>query len=247
MLLKSQIKYIQSLGQKKFRDAENVFVAEGPKIVKELINGSGTQPVTLFAVKDWIDLNVQWVRSHGSQQLIEITQFELERLSGLSTPNMVLGIFQKPGFAPPSFNKKINLILDKIQDPGNLGTIIRIADWFGLNQIVCSKESADAFNAKTIQASMGSICRVSVLYEDLLPFLKAHDQIPRYATVLGGSNLFEMGPMEEGMILIGNESQGLDPELVRICGHRLSIPGKGRAESLNAAIATGIILSHLIK
>lgn len=247
MLLKSQIKYIQSLGQKKFRDAENVFVAEGPKIVKELINGSGTTPVTLFAVKEWIDLNRQWVRSHGSQQLIEIAQFELERLSVLSTPNMVLGIFQKPGFAPPSFAKKINLILDKIQDPGNLGTIIRIADWFGLNQVVCSKESADAFNAKTVQASMGSICRVSVLYEDLLPFLKAHDQIPRYAAVLGGSNLFEMGPLQEGMILIGNESQGLDPELVGICGHQLSIPRKGRAESLNAAIATGIILSHLIK
>ena len=247
MLLKSQIKYIQSLGQKKFRDAENVFVAEGPKIVNELLNGSGTPLVTLFAVREWIDLNPQWVQTYGSRQLIEIAQHELERLSGLSTPNMVLGLFQKPGFASSSFSKKITLVLDKIQDPGNLGTIIRIADWFGLNQIICSKESADAYNAKTVQASMGSIGRVSVLYEDLLTFLKAHDQIPRYATVLGGSNLFTMEPLQEGMILIGNESQGLDPELVRICKHQLSIPKKGQAESLNAAIATGIILSHLIR
>jgi RNA methyltransferase, TrmH family len=247
MLLKSQIKYIQSLGQKKFRDAENVFVAEGPKIVNELINASETPLISLFAVKEWIELNGHWAKSHGSDQLVEIAPFELEKLSGLATPNMVLGIFKKPGFAHPSFGKKINLVLDKIQDPGNLGTIIRIADWFGLSQIICSKESADAFNAKTVQASMGSICRVSVVYEDLLILLKAHDQIPRYAAVLGGTSLFEMSPLQEGMILIGNESQGLDPELVRICGHQLSIPRKGRAESLNAAIATGIILSHLIK
>ncbi len=195
MLLKSQIKYIQSLGQKKFRDAESVFVAEGPKIVNELLNESGTPLRTLFAVREWIDLNPQWVQAHSSGQLIEIAQHELERLSGLSTPNMVLGLFQKPGFASPSFSKKITLVLDKVQDPGNLGTIIRIADWFGLNQIVCSRECADAFNAKTVQASMGSIGRVSVLYEDLLTFLKAHDQIPRYATVLGGSNLFAMEPL----------------------------------------------------
>ncbi|MFI5156425.1 MAG: TrmH family RNA methyltransferase [Chitinophagales bacterium] len=247
MLLKSQFKYIQSLGHKKFRDTENVFVAEGPKIVNELLNESGTPLVTLFAVKEWIVLNPQWVAAHSSRQLIEIAQHELERMSGLSTPNMVLGLFQKPDFGSPEFGKRITLVLDKIQDPGNLGTIIRIADWFGLHQIVCSKESADAFNAKTVQASMGSIARVSVFYEDLLAFLKAHDQIPRYAAVLGGSNLYLLEPLQEAMILIGNESQGLDPELLRICKHQLSIPRKGQAESLNAAIATGIILSHLIK
>ncbi|HLK31432.1 MAG TPA: TrmH family RNA methyltransferase, partial [Puia sp.] len=159
MLTKSQAKYIQSLSQKKFRDEEHAFVAEGPKIINELLDAGNVELIQLFALKDW--------ESRKEIAMNIISEKELERISFLQTPNEVLGIFKKPVFGKHDFSGKISLMLDGIQDPGNLGTIIRTSDWFGIDNIICSKDSADVFNPKVVQSTMGSIARVQVIYEDI--------------------------------------------------------------------------------
>src|SRR5258708_1949532 len=156
MVTKSQVKYIQSLGHKKFRDEEGVFVAEGPKIVNELLLSDGISAVDIFAIGEWIQSNHALVTALSPEQVHELEAFQLEKISGLTTPNQVVGVFRKPIFAEPLLKNKISLLLDDIQDPGNLGTIIRIADWFGVEHIFCSEYCADAFNPKTVQASMAS-------------------------------------------------------------------------------------------
>jgi TrmH family RNA methyltransferase len=243
MLIKSQVKYIQSLSHKKLRDADNVFVAEGPKLINELL--SAHMPLQqLFAVKEWME-------EHGrkiSGPVTEITQSELERISLQQTPNQVLGIFQKPAFtADRPLRNQVSLMLDTIQDPGNMGTIIRCADWFGIQQIFCSSECADAFNPKVVQASMGGIARVQVLYGGLEEFLRQEPGIPAYAAVLHGTDVRQIKPINEGIIIIGNESKGISNALLTLSRHRITISRKGSAESLNAAVATGIILSHLLQ
>jgi TrmH family RNA methyltransferase len=247
MLLKSQVKYIQSLGQKKFRDKEGIFIAEGPKIVNELLNEASTELIELYAVKEWIIQNQDKIDRFPPRRVVEIPLHQLERLSALSSPNQVLGLFKKPAFPNRSTHGKINLALENIQDPGNLGTIIRIADWFGLTEIICSEDCADAFNPKTIQASMGSIGRIQVSYKDLKKFFQETTEIEKYATLPDAPSMFELKPLREAIILIGNESHGIGSELLKLCRHRISIPRKGAAESLNAAVATGIILSHFIQ
>ena len=244
MLIKSQAKYIQSLSQKKLRDQEGVFVAEGVKLVGELLQAGNVQLQQLFAVKEWIDNH-----SHLSlSNVVEITAQELSRLSALATPNEVIAVFKKPLFdseLQPENN--ITLMLDGIQDPGNMGTIIRCADWFGIKGMVCSSECADAFNPKVVQATMGSISRVQVIYEDLNQFIQKHRAVKLYATTLDGNDVTSQAPIKEGIILIGNESKGIQKSLIDLAAHRITIPRKGNAESLNAAVATGIILSHLLK
>ena len=241
LVTKSQVKYIQSLGHKKFRDAEAVFVAEGPKIVDELLRVAGIRCRQVYALKEWIsamdmpeDVPVQ-----------SVNEAELERLSGLSTPNRVLALFEKPSFPPPDFNTGITVVLDGIQDPGNLGTIIRIADWFGISRVLCAGDSADAFSAKAIQSTMGSIGRVQVIYDDPEGIMQQYPGLPVYAAVLGGRDLYGMQRTGKGWLVIGNESRGIRPGLLELATDRITIPGSGRAESLNAAVATGIILSHL--
>jgi TrmH family RNA methyltransferase len=175
-----------------------------------------------------------------------IDESALQRISFLTTANQVLGIFKKPVFPPFEPTGGISLVLDGIQDPGNMGTIIRIADWFAVQHIVCSEDSADAFNPKVIQSTMGSIGRVQVLYRPLKSFFEANPAIPVYAMVLEGRNVFTMDPISEGLLIIGNESKGISEELLQELKYeRITIPKKGKAESLNAAVATGIVLSHL--
>jgi RNA methyltransferase, TrmH family len=240
MLIKSQVKYIQSLSHKKLRDSEEVFVAEGPKLINELL--SANIPVQqLFAVKEWI-------QEHRPMAVPvnEVSDSELERISLLQTPNQVLGIFKKPVFpAHRPLRNTISLMLDTIQDPGNLGTIIRCADWFGIPHIFCSPDCADAFNPKVVQSSMGSIARVQVTYTPLHELLSGEPDLPTYAAVLGGTDLRQLPPVKEGIIIIGNESKGISDQVLALSRHRITIPRKGQAESLNAAVATGIILSHL--
>jgi TrmH family RNA methyltransferase len=242
MLIKSQVKYIQSLSHKKLRDSEEVFVAEGPKLINELLI-AGLPLQQLFAVKEWI--------AEQGQQLAgpvtEITPSELERISLLQTPNQVLGIFKKPVFTSnrPARNT-LSLMLDTIQDPGNLGTIIRCADWFGISQVFCSVDCADAYNPKVVQSTMGSIARVQVVYGELTALLKAEPELPTYAAVLNGTDLRQLPPIKEGVLIVGNESKGISAEMLALCRNRITIPRYGQAESLNAAVATGIILSHIL-
>jgi TrmH family RNA methyltransferase len=247
MLVKSQAKYIQSLSQKKFRDEENAFVAEGPKIINELLAAANVEMLNLYALKNWVDNNTELIKSFNAAQITEVRESELERISFLQTPNQMLAIFKKPFFGKPSFDNKISILLDGIQDPGNIGTIIRTADWFGIENIICSKESADIFNPKTVQSTMGSISRVQVIYEDLKIFIENHRKIPLYATGLDGKNLFEMDAVTEGLVLIGNESKGINKDLLELAKQQITIPKKGEAESLNAAVAAGIVLAHLMR
>src|SRR5215213_10949568 len=160
MLSKAQIKYIQSLGHKKLREAEQVFVAEGPKLINEFLSASNVKPVSIYAVESFAS-------KYPDHPITVITDAELQRVSSFSAPNEAIGIFSKPSFPPPAFESGFTLMLDGIQDPGNLGSIIRSADWFGVPTIVCSRDCADNFNSKVVQSTMGSLARVQLMYTDL--------------------------------------------------------------------------------
>ncbi|MBS1917007.1 MAG: RNA methyltransferase [Bacteroidetes bacterium] len=247
MLVKSQVKYIQSLSQKKFRDNENVFVAEGPKIINELLHATNVKPVSIFAGKEWIAENETLIGQLSLKNVISgVSEKELERISFHTTPNDVLAVFKKPVHEETNIKDNVSLVLDGIQDPGNLGTIVRIADWFGMKTIICSEDTADVFNPKVIQSTMGSIGRVDVRYKNLKRFLADHSTVPVYAATLGGENVVEMDKIKNGLIIIGNESKGIGKDILQLAKHQITIPKKGKAESLNAAVAAGIILSHLL-
>jgi TrmH family RNA methyltransferase len=243
MLGKSKIKYIQSLGQKKPRDNEGVFIAEGPKLIDELLSSGKERIQEVYGTKQWIDEHAQ---EFSNIAITEITADELGKISQLTTPNQVIAIVKKP--VVPSFHAKdeITLVLDAIQDPGNLGTIIRIADWFGISQIVCSKDSVDLYNPKVVQSTMGSIARVHVLYTDVAAWLSEQGAVPIYAAALEGEDMSSMNKIKEGIIVIGNESKGISDEVMEMARKKITIKRKGKAESLNAAVATGIILSHIL-
>jgi len=247
MLTKSQVKYIQTLNQKKFREENGVFVAEGQKIINELLAARHMEPTAIYATPEW------WLHHAAIKNEIpfvhfqEITQQELERISFLTTPNQVLGIFKKPALPDePLYQQGISLVLDGIQDPGNMGTIIRIADWFGIHHIIASPDSVDVFNPKVVQASMGSIARVHVAYHDLRHFIGEHQEVPLYAATLNGKPLSGFGKVSSAFLLVGNESKGVSRDLQQLAAHHITIPKYGEAESLNAAVATGIILSHIV-
>jgi RNA methyltransferase, TrmH family len=244
MLVKSQVKYIQSLGHKKFRDAEGVFVAEGPKIVGEFLQSGMLRLVNCFATPDWL-VSHEGVKEGRKQLFNEINEKELERISFHSTPNQVLAVFAKPVFNKPIKPKGLTLLLDKIQDPGNLGTILRTADWFGVTRIVCSEDTTDVFNPKVVQSAMGSLIRVEMIYTNLEDYIKANPDIPVYAGSLNGDIVDEKIKLSNIMLLIGNESKGVSSALESLATKRVRIPGIGGAESLNAAVAAGILLSRI--
>ena len=244
MITKNQVKYIQSLGQKKSRDEENCFIAEGPKLVAELLIAGNCKVVQLYALKEWIDMHAN---AKDQTEVIEITHGELEKISQLTTPNQVLAVVKKIQWkSDPEIKGTLSLALDTIQDPGNMGTIIRLADWFGIKNILCSTDCVDVYNPKVVQASMGSISRVRVEYKDILSLLKENKGIRIYAAVLNGRDVTKMEKINGGIIVIGNESKGINEEILKLANVQITIPGKGKAESLNAGVATGIILSHLV-
>jgi TrmH family RNA methyltransferase len=245
VLVKSEIKYIQSLGQKKFRDEDGVFIAEGVKIINELLVAPNAALVKLFVTEDCLEMNNGIILHLPQDKVNVIKESELERISFLQTPNHVFGIFKKPVFQPFEANKGVILVLDDIQDPGNLGTIIRTADWFNIKMIYCSKESADAFNPKVVQSTMGSIGRVEVNYGDPETLMNGHSDMPVYAATLHGENIFETKKITKGFILIGNESKGIDPGLLKPSVHQVTIPKLGNGESLNAGVAAGILMANL--
>lgn len=242
MLGKQKAKDIQSLGQKKQRDEEGLFIAEGPKIVAELLQAVPYNVQEVYAVKEWIKDNA-YLRTTN---LIEVTEQELGKISQLKTPNQVLAVVKKfEAGSEVDIKGKISLLLDTIQDPGNLGTIIRTADWFGVHQVICSKDCADVYNPKVVQATMGSLARVNVFYTDLPEWLRQQKDICIYATMLEGKDVTKMNAIKEGLIIFGNESKGISDEIIELVNEKITIPKKGKAESLNAAVALGIVLAHI--
>jgi TrmH family RNA methyltransferase len=241
MISKAQIGFIKSLDQKKYRNQYKVFFVEGIKLVNELLI-SEYKLHSLYAVKEWAEEN-GLINSDMDNKLHIITEKELNKISCLSTPNQVLGIFMMPEETETDYsNTELILCLDSIRDPGNMGTIIRTADWYGINYIVCSEDCVDIFNPKVVQASMGSISRVKADYCNLLDFLDKNPGFNSYAATLSDTNMHSTEPEFPAAIFIGNESQGLSKAITDACKYKISIPKYGKAESLNAAIASAILL-----
>jgi RNA methyltransferase, TrmH family len=238
MLNRNEVKYIQSLYHKKNRNKEEVFIAEGVKIVPELIAaGFGIQKI--YGVKDWMDANT------NISHVVEVNEDELRKISNLETPNKVLAVLCKKNIPQePDLKNKISLVLDGIRDPGNLGTIIRIADWFGIENIIASDDTADLYNPKVIQSTMGSIARVNIFYTDLKNFFQSN-KIVVMGAMLHGENIASIKEISECLLVIGNESKGIGTDIEKYIQESITIPKTGHAESLNAAVATGIILSWL--
>ncbi|MCH3980407.1 MAG: RNA methyltransferase [Prevotella sp.] len=242
MISKAKIKFIRSLDQKKTRKEEKVFVAEGPKVVGDLMEVMS--PVSLFATEGWLSVHSQ----HGDLCQV-VTEEELHKISFLQHPQQVLAIFPQFDDATAFNPNTLSLALDGVQDPGNLGTIIRIADWFGIESIYCSKDTADLYNPKVVQATMGSMARVKVQYTDLPEFIGSlPDGYPLYGTLLDGKDLYQQALTHYGLIIMGNEGNGISPEIRRKVNHQLLIPnfpeGRKTADSLNVAIATAIICAE---
>ena len=237
MLSKKVLKDIQSLGLKKSREESGLFIAEGPKIVEELMHLVPDQIEAVYATTAFQD-------KANSKNLIEVSEIELGRISQLKTPHQVLAVIKQFPIKKPDSSRFV-LYLDTIQDPGNLGTIIRIADWFGVKDIVCSTGCADHYNPKVVQSTMASIARVNVFYDEKNDWLQ-EQSTTIYAASLHGKPLSEFPKTEEGILIIGNESKGVRDEFMQLATKPITISRRGEAESLNAAVATGILLSHLL-
>ena len=248
MLSKSRVKYIQSLAHKKFRDTSPEFMIEGPKMVAEFIRNRPDLINEVYALDTWIESAKVLLSPNLREKLEQVSEIELEKMSGLSTPNQVLALVRKMHLPEkPDLKNQITLVLDNIQDPGNLGTIIRTADWFGITQIICSPESAELYNPKVIQSTMGSILRVHVFYMEPASWLDQIGDLPVFCSALEGRNLFEIGPLKEGLVVIGNESKGVRTSIMERATQKITIPRFGGAESLNAAVAAGVILGQLVR
>ena len=248
MISKNQLKFHRQLEMKKYRRQEGLFVAEGPKVVGDLLE-AGFEARQIYATKEWIE-------ETGHTDAQEVSEDELRKLSFLQHPQKVVAqiVMKFPTWEQEesasltrrecvTFSERerhLLLALDGVQDPGNLGTIIRIADWFGISTIYCSEDTADAWNPKVVQATMGSIARVNIIYCNLRELIEKAD-IPVYGTLLDGNNIYEEELSEEGIIVMGNEGNGISPRIRELITHKLLIPRYHEgAESLNVAIATAI-------
>lgn len=242
MLSKSKIKLITSLAYKKYRDETGLFIAEGVKPVRDLVHGFSCE---------WLFYTDQWAEEASNiraSEKIGVEERELLKISVQKSPQGMLAVFRKKAdanVAPEALSGSLSLALDDIQDPGNLGTIIRIADWFGIKQLFCSKATADAFGPKAVQASMGALAAVDVHYVDLPALLSKVQNMPVYGTFLDGTDLYSTDLTSEGMIVMGNEGKGISPETARWVTCKLKIPSYPKhvpaSESLNVAAATAIV------
>lgn len=246
MLSKTHTKYIQSLQHKKLRDETGLFIAEGPKVVLDLLSSRKFVCKELLALNGWIEEHSKTLSLLHDTTVTTVKDFELQKLSSLSTAHAVVAVFEKrkPVYKIETASR-ITLALDTIQDPGNLGTIIRIADWFGIENLVCSTGCADMYNAKVVQSTMGSLGRVNVIYTNLTEWLSEHNEVKIYSASLEGKDVKDFGKLKEGILIIGNESNGVSDDVLKLVNEKITIPKTGEAESLNAAVATGILLSHL--
>ncbi|MFM7015249.1 MAG: TrmH family RNA methyltransferase [Bacteroidota bacterium] len=245
MASKSTISFLRSLQQKKFRNEEGLFVVEGPKLVSEVLRSS-------FKVKH-LYATSSWIQDNGNIPIEILSETEMERVSGLQTPNKVIALVEMPNLSHSVTHLAdgLHLLLDQIQDPGNLGTIIRIADWFGVSSIICSPDTADVFNPKVIQATMGSIFNQNIVYSSLVDLLANNVSTlkwPVYATLLEGDSIYESKMEASCFVILGNESRGVNPILNSFITNGIHIPRpknkSSRAESLNVAVAAGIVCSE---
>ena len=237
MVSKNQIKLITSLQQKKYRLSHQLFFAEGIKVIQELLE-SNFELLHLFTTQNEFD-------EISNDKKVLISQNDLKKISALSSPNTCLAVFKIPA-EKKIIESGLILALDSIRDPGNLGTILRLCDWFGISQLVCSKETVDIYNPKVVQATMGSIARVNVNYVDLEFFIDK-TQLPVFGTFMNGDTIYKTNLPQEGIIIMGNEANGISSELEKLVKTRLTIPRFGnlqKTESLNVATATAIILSE---
>ncbi|TND09333.1 MAG: rRNA methylase [Bacteroidetes bacterium] len=253
MISKNQVVFVRSLQQKKQRREHGLFIAEGAKIVPEMLR-SDFKIREIYALESWCAANRGLA---GATTLHEVTEQELARISGLVTPNEALAVAGIPRYELDyrSAGKTLTLVLDDIRDPGNLGTLIRIADWFGIRDIVCSEETAEAWNPKVVQASMGSITRVRIHYTALVPFfekIKSAHPVPVYGAFLEGESIYKTKFGNSGFLVIGNEAHGISPEVASFITKKITIPSfsatenkTGEAESLNAAVAAAVICSEI--
>ena len=246
MLSKSKVKYIQSLSHKKARDETRKFIAEGPKIVEALLKNSKYTCDIICATKEWLQ-NINPSRLLSVKEVVAVQLSELEKVSQLSSPNLVLGVFTWVEVTAMDFANKFSLMLDGIRDPGNMGTIIRTADWFGINNIICSEDCVDSYNPKVVQATMGSLAEVNISYCNLEEFIKNNLDISIYAATLKGKDIHDLEPIKEGFILIGSEANGIRQVLLSSVKEQITILRLGHGESLNAAVACGVILANLTK
>jgi TrmH family RNA methyltransferase len=246
MLSKTHTKYIQSLQHKKLRDETGLFIAEGPKVVMDLLNSRKFVCKEIFALNNWLQEHSKQLSLLKDTVVTAVEDFELQKISSLSTAHAVVAVFEKRRpVRKIETALKITLVLDTIQDPGNLGTIIRIADWFGIENIVCSIGCADMYNAKVVQSTMGSLGRVNVIYTDLITWLDENKKVKIYSASLEGEDVKAVGKLKEGILIIGNEANGVSDEVMNLVSGKINIPRIGEAESLNAAVAAGVILSHV--
>lgn len=245
MLSKNTIQFIRSLHQKKYRQETGLFIVEGTKITNELLNST-------LKIKSVYATN-KWSKTNYKIGAIEITEDELKKISTLTTPNEVLAVVEIPQYTLniKKFKNSLSLVLNDVQDPGNMGTIIRIADWFGIDAIICSENSVNAFNPKVVQATMGSICRVKIYYVDLVKFLElqiANCKLQVFGAMLEGKNIYQEKLSSEGFIILGNESKGISKELLPFITDKIKIPSFAHnntsAESLNVATAAAVICSE---
>ena len=244
MLSKNKIKYIRSLEQKKYRKEEKAFLAEGHKLVGDL---SGHFECRLVAATS------TWLESHPdikADEIVEVSEEELKKASLLKTPQDVLAVFRIPETDPGTRDiaGSLCLALDDVQDPGNLGTILRTADWFGIRHVFCSIGTADAYNPKTVQATMGALARVRIHYCDLKDLIGTLPDMPVYGTFLDGKNIYGQELTPHGLIVMGNEGKGISQEMEKLVNRRLLIPNypqeEETSESLNVATATAIVCAE---
>ncbi len=245
MLSKSKIKLVNQLRQKKHRQLNNMFFVEGSRCTIDFLN-SDTSLIDLFATEEWLENNDQNVKITNP---IAVNKKELKKISALANPSDVLAVFELPSSETiiKIDNSNLSIALDNISDPGNLGTIIRTADWFGITDIYCSNNTVDAFNPKVVQATMGSLSRTNIVYTDLHKLLSNRpNNIPVFGAFLDGISLHEYEPHEAGIILIGSEAHGISNELTPLIDNKITIPMANknidnRPESLNASVAASII------
>ena len=244
MLSKAKIKEIRALEIKKIRDEQNLFVAEGNKLVADMLHAFECE---------WLIADTSWMATQGdipAKELLLAEEGDIRRASFLKTPQDVLAVFKKPKYFLDEANPASQLILalDGIQDPGNLGTIIRLADWFGINHIICSPDTADTFSPKTVQATMGALAHVKVHYTSLNNYLEKYKNSPIYGTFLDGENIYEKKLSQNGIIIMGNEGNGIRKETEILINEKLYIPSyppsHATTESLNVAVATAIVCAE---